>query len=131
MTGPAEKAKILCVDDELILAELCEERLRDLGYEVIGESDAEKALLLFEKNPEAFDLLIVDHVMPEVRGTELAKRALAIRPDINVLLVTGHEGAISAEEAKEAGVREVAKPLTTAELQAAIERVLGMGSLPS
>ena len=39
MAGLAEKGRILCVDDDLVLAELCEERLRELGYEVIGESD--------------------------------------------------------------------------------------------
>ncbi len=125
MAALREKGKILCIDDELMLAELCEERLQELGYDVIGESDAEKALHLFEKSPGGFDLLIVDHLMPKVLGTEFAKKALTIRPDINVLLVAGHEGAVSEEEAREAGVREVlAKPLTTAELEAAIKRVL-------
>jgi len=125
MAGSDEKKKILCIDDELILAELCEERLQELGYDVIGESDAEKALRLFEESPDEFHLLIVDHFMPTVLGTELAKRALAIKPDINVLLVTGDKEAVSREEAREAGIKEVlTKPLTTAELEAAIQRVL-------
>jgi len=125
MAGSDEKKKILCIDDELILAELCEERLQELGYDVIGESDAEKALRLFEERPDEFHLLIVDHFMPTVLGTELAKRALAIKPDINVLLVTGDKEAVSREEAREAGIKEVlTKPLTTAELEAAIQRVL-------
>lgn len=125
MDDPAARKKILCVDDELALAELCEERLRELGYKVEGEADAENALRLLEARPDAFDLLIVDHVMPKMLGTELAKKALTIRPDIGILLVTGHEGAISEKEAEEAGVKEViAKPLTTAELHAAIRRVL-------
>ena len=128
MAGSDEKKKILCIDDELVLAELCEERLRGLGYEVVGESDAEQALRLFEENPGEFHLLIVDHFMPQVLGTELAKKARAIRPDINVLLVTGHDGAVSEEEAREAGVREVlVKPLRTAELEAAIKRALAHG----
>ena len=125
MARVGEKCKILCIDDELVLAELCEERLQKLGYEVVGESDAERALQLFSENPHKFDLVIVDHIMPKVGGTEFAKKALAIRPDINVLLVTGHEGALSENEAREAGVKEViAKPLTTAELDAAIKRIL-------
>jgi two-component system, cell cycle sensor histidine kinase and response regulator CckA len=123
-----ETKKILCIDDELMLAELCEERLSELGYEVIGESDAEKALRLFEERPDEFHLLIVDHFMPKVLGLEFAKKALTVRPDINVLLVTGHDGAVSEEEAREAGIKEVlAKPLTTAELDAAIKRVLSRG----
>ena len=125
MNRSGEKCKILCIDDELALAELCEERLQELGYEVVGESDAERALQLLRDNPHGFDLLIVDHIMPKICGTEFAKRVLAIRPDVNVLLVTGHEGAISENEAREAGVREIiAKPLTTAELDEAIKRVL-------
>jgi DNA-binding response OmpR family regulator len=120
-----EKRKILCVDDDLILAQLCEESLQELDYEVIGVADAERALRLFEENPKDFDLLIVDQIMPKVTGTGLAREALTIRPDVSVLLVTGHEGAVSEVQAREAGVREVlVKPLTTAELAAAIERVL-------
>ncbi len=126
MPTPGEKRKILFVDDDLILAELCEERLKELGYEVVGVADPEKALQLFEESPDGFDLLIVDQVMPNVTGTELAKKALSIRPDVNVLLVASHEGAVSKEEAREAGVKEVlAKPLTRAELEAAIKRALG------
>jgi two-component system, cell cycle sensor histidine kinase and response regulator CckA len=123
---PGERRRILCVDDELMLAELCEERLQALGYEVIGETDAQRAFWLFEENPEGFDLLILDHIMPKVSGMALAKGALALRPDLPVLLVTGHEGAVSGEEAKEAGVKEViTKPFTTPELEEAIKRVLG------
>ena len=126
MAAPEEKRKILCVDDDLVLAELCEERLRELGYEVIGVADPEKALELIQKSPDGFDLLIVDQVMPTVTGTELARKALTIRPDVNVLLVASHEGAVSKEEAREAGVKEiVAKPLTKAEFEAAIRRTLG------
>ena len=62
--------------------------------------------------------------MPKLQGTEFAKKAIAIRPDVNILLLTGHEGAISEAEAKASGIREVlAKPLTQAELEAAIRRV--------
>ena len=125
MAALGEKKKILCVDDDLILAELCEERLQELGYEVIGVADAERALRLFEESPKDFDLLIVDQIMPKVTGTELARKALTIRPDVSVLLVAGHEGAVSEVQARESGVKEVlVKPLTTAELAAAIERVL-------
>ena len=125
MAALEEKQRILCVDDDLILAELCEEGLRTLDYEVIGVADAEKALQLFEESPEDFDLLIVDQIMPKVTGTALAKRALTIRPDIDVMLVTGHNGAVSEEEARIIGVKEVLmKPLTITELEAAIKRAL-------
>lgn len=108
-----------------MLAELCEERLQDLGYEVIGESDPEKALQIFNENPEEFHLLIVDYEMPKVHGLEFAKKVRSIRPDIHVVLVTGRLEGIPEEAAREAGVKEVlAKPLTRAELEAAIERVL-------
>jgi DNA-binding response OmpR family regulator len=126
VTQHATKREILCVDDELALAELCEERLCGLGYRVTGEADVDKALRLFESRPESFDLLIVDHLMPKMSGTELAKKALAIRPDVNILLVSGYDGEVSVAEAKETGIKEVlVKPFQTAELDAAIKRVLG------
>ena len=124
MATPGRRRRILCVDDDVMLAELCEERLQGLGYEVVGVADAEKALRLLEQNPGGFDLLIVDQIMPEMTGTALAKRALTIRPDLRLLLVTGSEEVVSEEDARELGVREVlVKPFTTAELEAAIERV--------
>jgi DNA-binding response OmpR family regulator len=64
--------------------------------------------------------------MPKVRGITIVKKARAIRPDINVLPVTGLEGTVSKEEARDAGVKEVlAEPLSAAELEAAIRCVLG------
>ena len=95
-----KKKKILCIDDEFILAELCEERLMELGYEVVGETDPVKALRMFEENPHEFHLLIVDHLMPGILGLELAKKAKNIRHDIHVLLVTGHDGLVSEAKRK-------------------------------
>lgn len=125
MPPPKEQCKVLCLDDDLVLAELCEERSRDLGYEVVAESDPEKALQIFNENPEEFHLLIVDYVMPKMHGVEFAKRIRAIRSDIHVLLVTGRLEGVSEETVREAGIKEVLlKPLTRAELEAAIDRAL-------
>jgi DNA-binding NarL/FixJ family response regulator len=65
-------------------------------------------------------------LMPGMLGLELAKKARMIRPDIHVFLVTGHDGLVSEAEAKTAGIKEIlVKPLTQAELEAAIQRILG------
>ncbi|HYQ61382.1 MAG TPA: response regulator, partial [Desulfatiglandales bacterium] len=84
------------------------------------------ALSLIEENPSHFDLVITDQTMPEMTGLELAKRILAIRSDMPVILCTGFSHLIDAEGAKAAGIRAfVMKPLTKRKIAKTIRQVLG------
>ena len=117
---PGEKRKILCVDDDLVLAELCEERLKQLGYEVVGVADPEKALQFVEESPDGFDLLIVDPEMPNVPN-RLVKKALSIRPDVNVLLVASHEGAVSKKRQEKPALKRFSQTPHQSGIEAAIK----------
>jgi CheY-like chemotaxis protein len=105
--------RILLIDDEEMLAELGMEMLEDLGYKVTIQLDSVKALKVFNENPDNFDLVITDQTMPELTGSELAKKILQIRPDIPVILCTGYSNLIDEETAKELGIQAfLQKPLT-------------------
>jgi FixJ family two-component response regulator len=63
--------------------------------------------------------------MPKLTGLNLAKKLLKIRPDIRIILCTGHSDSVSPEKAKEAGIKEfLMKPLGRQELAEVIRRVL-------
>jgi len=63
--------------------------------------------------------------MPGMTGVQLAKGILRIRPDIPIILSTGHSETISPEIAKEAGIRQyLMKPLARQELAEAVRRAL-------
>ena len=69
--------------------------------------------------------MLTDEVMPEMTGTELAVALHAIRPDLPILLMTGHGAALEARRSRAAGIREVLKkPLLSADLAEGLARHL-------
>ncbi len=123
---PRGQERILFVDDEEMLVEVTRSILEDLGYQVRAPTDCKEALKYFSQDPHGFDLVITDHLMPHMTGADLAREIIRIRSDIPVILCTGWTDAVSEEEAKAIGVRElVIKPLTRQETAETVRRVLG------
>lgn len=87
MTSTAGVA--LLVDDEELVRMSTAEMLHDLGYEVVEATSAEEALRLVESGLVP-DLLVTDHLMPGLNGTDLARRLLSQRRDMQVLIVSGY-----------------------------------------
>jgi CheY-like chemotaxis protein len=114
---------VMIVDDEPMLVALAEEMLAGLGYEPVGFESSRQALQVFRSKPERFDLVLTDEAMPELVGTELAREIRVLRPDIPVILMSGHGGAALAQRAAAIGVREVLhKPLQSVDLAEALAR---------
>ncbi|MEJ2661839.1 MAG: PAS domain S-box protein, partial [Desulfobacteraceae bacterium] len=124
-TLPTGKERILFVDDEPFQTDMLKHLLGLLGYRVETRNTAVEALALFQQDPQAFDLVITDMVMPEMTGDELAARLLAIRPDLPIILATGYSQNITEVKAKAMGIKAFAlKPLVIDELSRLIRRVL-------
>ncbi|MEX8495769.1 ATP-binding protein, partial [Sphaerotilus sp.] len=117
---------VLVVDDEPGLVELAEELLAALGYEPVGFSSSARALAEFERDPDRFDLVLTDEVMPGLTGTALAQAVHALRPGLPVVLASGYGGPQLASRAAGAGVTVLLKkPLARAELARALAQALG------
>jgi len=115
--APRGKGRILFVDDEEVLMEMGRDLLERLGYTVTARSNSLDALEAFMNTPEHFDLLITDQTMPGMTGTDLARRALQIRPDLPIILCTGFSSLVNKETARAIGIREFAmKPLTSSSI---------------
>ena len=122
---PGGTERILLVDDEPSIVHISDAILSTLGYRVTAEMDSLAALERFKANPLAVDLLLTDQTMPGLTGSELAKAALQIRPDLPVILCTGYTTALSEKEALGIGIRRYAiKPLNTARLAALVREAL-------
>ena len=116
---------ILLVDDETDLAEIGRRWLERMGYRVTALTSAREALELFLARPLEFDLVITDQTMPGLTGCDLCQRVMAIRPDIPVILCSGYSQQITAEEARNMGVKRfLFKPMDFHELARAIREVL-------
>ena len=117
--------RILFVDDENTLAELGKELFESLGYKVVAETNSLKALETFCADPDGFDLVITDMTMPSLRGEELAREIIALRPDMPIILCTGYSELINETKAREMGIREfVMKPYSVANFAETIRNVL-------
>ena len=133
---PSEKAvpvpvaaarRVLVADDQPIVRKLTERMLRQLGYEVVGASDGEEALRAFEHEPNAFELVVLDVMMPKIRGPETLRRMRAIRPGLEAVFVSGYAGTpeeLSGPDG-EGTLRVLQKPFTTQQLAEALRRVGG------
>jgi len=116
---------ILVVDDEESLVHLAEEVLASLGYEPVGCVGAQQALKVFRAQPERFDAVVSDAIMPDLSGTKLIAELRRVRPNLPAILVSGYGGPDLQAQAAAAGVHTVlSKPLRAAELAQSLAQVL-------
>jgi DNA-binding NtrC family response regulator len=116
-------ARILVVDDEKLIRWSVGERLQRGGYEVISAESGEEAL---EKlGAEAPDLILLDVRLPGIDGLVTLQRALALHPDMAVLMMSAHSTVdIAVEAMKHGAIDFLVKPFPFQALDAAVERAL-------
>lgn len=116
---------ILVVDDDTPLMQLAEEMLAALGYEPVGFDRTPAALSAFRTDPERFDLVLTDEVMPDMTGIELSGQLHRIRPELPVVLMTGYGRSPRSRQLTAAGISEVIKkPLLSAAVAQCLARHL-------
>jgi CheY-like chemotaxis protein len=81
-----EKELILCVDDEENQLAVRKLVLEQAGYLVLAAGSGQQALDLLASHP--IDLVLSDHLMPGLTGTELARQIKAQDPDLPVILIS-------------------------------------------
>ena len=96
--------KVLLVDDDVEFLNTLSERMRTRGMEVSTSSSGIEALEKVEK--EAYDVIILDLMMPGVDGLEALKILKAKRPELQVILLTGHATVEKGIEAMKLGAMD-------------------------
>ncbi|HUI50897.1 MAG TPA: sigma-54 dependent transcriptional regulator [Terriglobales bacterium] len=105
----ATKAKLLVVDDELIVRDSLDKWFREEGYDVTTADSAQEALTKMGEG--RYDLALVDIKMPGVDGVELQKRMHDIDPEMLVIIMTGYASVETAVAALKNGAYDyVSKP---------------------
>ena len=111
--------RVAVVDDEPLVGEFMAEQLRLWGLDVGLWHDAEQACGELLAAPQAWDLLILDQCMPRLSGLELARRLLAVRPELAIALYSGFSEQLDEAAVRAQGVRTLLhKPLETQALYA-------------
>jgi signal transduction histidine kinase/CheY-like chemotaxis protein len=117
--------RILVIDDDRALARYLEAMLVGDGYVVTVAHTSSEALERVIANPNAFDLVITDQLMPQVTGLELARDIRDVRPDLPVILCSGNPDAIDRATMAHTAIRAVfAKPIESDLLLAKVRGVL-------
>jgi PAS domain S-box-containing protein len=123
---------VLLVEDEESVRELVRVTLAARGYKVMEAENGECGLRVAEAFKEHIDILITDVVMPGMGGRELARKLLALRPDISVLYLSGYtEDAVVAPGALGPGTAFLQKPFTLQNLAKKVREVLRARSAPT
>jgi two-component system, NtrC family, response regulator AtoC len=114
--------KILIVDDEPVQCDLLKGFLEKQGYEVTGAPNGIAALDLFQTRP--FQLVILDHQMPEMTGDELLEKLKAINPLIHAIMITAFGNVDTAVKVLKLGADDfLEKPVDLMTLLARIHGI--------
>ncbi|MFC2134983.1 response regulator [Bacteroidota bacterium] len=109
------KAKILCVDDEPVILDSFRKILVLDGYSIDTVESGPEALNLVKSHH--YDFVFTDLKMPEMDGVEVTKSVKHVRPDIDVVIITGYATVETAVDCMKFGAMDyVQKPFTEDEL---------------
>ncbi|MCP4024675.1 MAG: response regulator [Desulfobacteraceae bacterium] len=111
--------KVLLVDDEKEFLETMSERITARGMEVTCVESADKALALIKK--KSFDAIIMDFQMPEMDGMKALKVIKDLKPELQIILLTGYATVEKTVEAMKIGATDfLEKP---ADIEALVEKI--------
>jgi len=111
------RGTVLLVEDEAAVREATKRMLRKYGFNVIEAKHGQDALLLWENEGEAVDVVLTDVVMPAMGGAELARTLRERRPDLRVVFMSGYtQGTLELSSMDEAATRFLPKPFTADQL---------------
>ncbi len=126
--APAGPLTVMVVDDQALFRRSLQDRLRSIGYDVVGAENGMEALELLEAAPSPC-VVILDLMMPVMNGIDFLQ-ALERRPDarnVRVMLVSGHGVLERVALDSPRVVARLQKPLEMTELKSALETQVGTG----
>jgi signal transduction histidine kinase/CheY-like chemotaxis protein len=120
------RERILVVDDEIDITDMLSIGLERLGYEVAALDDPAEAVEIVAEAPELWDVVVTDHLMPNINGLELGSKLKSLRADLIVILCTGLNDGTIEERSKLRGIDAFfPKPVEPEQIAAAICRLKG------
>jgi|UniRef100_A0A7C5AN17 two-component system response regulator HydG len=119
----SQLVQILVVDDDKAMRDACQQILTRQGFQVEEAASARQGLAQLEKS--AFDVVLLDLVMPDQDGLETLKKIKALDPNCEVIIITGYGTIPTAVEAMKAGAFHfLSKPFAPDDLRTVIHRAL-------
>jgi two-component system, cell cycle sensor histidine kinase and response regulator CckA len=116
---------ILLVEDDLTVQQLVTAMLKSSGYRVVATATPAEALRICSEFSTHIDLLLTDMVLPDGDGGEVAENAIALRPGLKVLFMSGYtEHPVLRSPSFDRTVPFLQKPFTKATLMAKVREAM-------
>lgn len=116
---------ILLAEDDHHVRKLVSTVLTESGYNVIQAEDGQDAINKFSENQSKISLILMDMIMPKKNGKEAYEAINRIKPDVNVLYLSGHTATfIKSRGVDDAGIELIMKPVQSVELLQKIREML-------
>src|SRR5215211_6482330 len=129
LAGPGAAARILVVDDEPYMCDVCTRTLQRGGYQVTATSDPRAAEQML-RDDQHFDLLLTDIKMPSMSGLELALIARERDPAIAIIIMTGFATMENLQQSVQRGIADfLSKPFELDHLRLAVDQALHKRSI--
>jgi len=124
--NPAPEPKtILVVDDDLSVLGVIKCMLECGDYNVLMAHSAETALRMAERNDLTIDLMLIDVIMPDISGPDLAESILTMRPHLKVLFMSGcTDSEVVRVKILDRALGFLPKPFTSDGLLERVQKVL-------
>jgi FixJ family two-component response regulator len=101
---------VVVIDDNQAVRLLVTRALSGVGYRVKDWSNPQEALATLEKSKDRISLAVIDGVMPQMLGTNVADELQSLQDELPILLMSGHEAPMFKEYFSRPGRHFIAKP---------------------
>ena len=115
---------VMIAEDEDGVRDLASNFLKSAGYKVLSASSGGEALECAKRWGKPIDLCLTDMVMPQMRGSELARKLTRLYPDIKIVYMSGYHDRGEGDEQPEEGPLLLQKPFSRDDLLSAVGQAL-------
>lgn len=117
----SRRASILIVEDDAMMGDVLQEVVSSFGYHPCWVDNPKAALALLEQSGADIDMMITDQTMPDMTGSELAKKVRRLWPDLPIIIYSGQANYINPDPIYFAVLR---KPISPESLKSLIDKAL-------
>ncbi|MFT7688292.1 MAG: CheY-like chemotaxis protein [Candidatus Azotimanducaceae bacterium] len=122
---PINRRHVMIIDDEPSIAEFLSELMRAKHYKVTAFTSSLAALQFYKESTDSVDLVIMDQIMPEMNGINLATEFLALNIDLPIVLCTGDHSLISDQSTGKIKIEHfISKPIDISELTQMVAAII-------